>query len=188
MPETESMEKLRSDWRVALMVKVNEWLQHNPSLFIPLVQSWNQDDPENLQVYTLRKVLQIDKKDDLPHLFVYHAKSDTTFRYPEPLDDIQKFSPLVVMYWAQLTVIEKEVAMLKQRLVDHEKNPEGEETKLSERKIKEIKELVAKLTSDAQELTGLLAKEKEALVDKNPFAEFVAKAFAKDEPKVSAAA
>lgn len=38
MPEGETMESIRSDWRIMLMAKINEWMQANGAAqFIPLV-------------------------------------------------------------------------------------------------------------------------------------------------------
>ena len=58
MPDV-TREELENDWRVTLMVQIKEWIQDNPSLFLPIVQSWSQDERENLQVPKLRKVLKI---------------------------------------------------------------------------------------------------------------------------------
>ena len=44
MKDTGSMEEIRKDWRVMLMVEINKWMQHNPSLFVPIVWSTNNDE------------------------------------------------------------------------------------------------------------------------------------------------
>lgn len=88
MPEGETMHTIRSDWRVMLMAKINEWMQTNSALFIPIVQTWEADSSETLMVPTLRKVLKIESQGELPHLFIYHARSDTVMRYPEILHNV----------------------------------------------------------------------------------------------------
>lgn len=78
---------MEDDWKVTLMVSIKEWIQDNPSLFLPIVQSWSQDDRANLQVPKLRNVLNIENKEDLPQLFLYHTNSQTALKYPYDLDD-----------------------------------------------------------------------------------------------------
>lgn len=43
MPDV-TREELENDWRVTLMVQIKEWIQDNPSLFLPIVQAWTQDE------------------------------------------------------------------------------------------------------------------------------------------------
>ena len=100
MKDTGSMEEIRQDWRVMLMVEINKWMQHNPSLFVPIVWSSNNDESPQLLVPPLKKVLDLADDEDLPHLFVYHPQSDTTMRYPEKLTDLKLVDPTLVMLWA----------------------------------------------------------------------------------------
>lgn len=100
MKDTGSVEEIRQDWRVMLMVEINKWMQHNPSLFVPIVWSSNNDESPQLLVPPLKKVLDLADDEDLPHLFVYHPQSDTTMRYPEKLTDPKLVDPTLVMLWA----------------------------------------------------------------------------------------
>ena len=34
-------ETIEEDWRITLMVSVKDWMQQNPSLFLPIVQAWD---------------------------------------------------------------------------------------------------------------------------------------------------
>ena len=68
--------------------------------------------------------------------------------------------------------------MLKERLAAYEKDPEGEETKMAEDQLAKLKELISDGATEIQELTKLLAEEKEKMKEKNPFADFIEKAFA----------
>jgi len=72
MPEGETMSTIRNDWRVMLMAKINEWMQINHALFIPIVQTWDADSKPNMIVPPLRELLKIESQGELPHLFLYH--------------------------------------------------------------------------------------------------------------------
>ena len=87
MNDVTSREEMENNWQITLMVALKEWIQENPSLFLPVVQTWSQDDRPDLQVPKLRKVLKVESKDELPQLFLYHPTSMRALKYPEPLDD-----------------------------------------------------------------------------------------------------
>ena len=36
-----SVQDMQSDWRITLMIGIKEWISENPSLFLPIVQSWD---------------------------------------------------------------------------------------------------------------------------------------------------
>lgn len=97
----------KDDWRVALMAKITEWMQENDTSFIPVIGHWDLEE-ENLPVPSLVEILGI-HKDDIPHLYLYHPFSHTTEAYPEKLDDITKFSPELVMLWAENTVLKWQI-------------------------------------------------------------------------------
>jgi len=43
MDDVSTPEEVNNDWRVMLMVRVNEYIQSHQTLFIPIVWSWNND-------------------------------------------------------------------------------------------------------------------------------------------------
>lgn len=134
------------------MAKINEWMQDNPSLFIPLVQTWNADELPSLMVPKLRDVLKIESQGELPGLYLYHTRSDSVIKYPEILHDMQKFSPELVMTWGQIRVYEKDNIMLRQRLADFEANPDNEQYKLTDEQVEEINKMMEERRTDLEEL------------------------------------
>ena len=54
MGERGSMDEIRQDWRVMLMLEVNKWMQHHNALFVPIVWSCDNDESKKLSVYPLR--------------------------------------------------------------------------------------------------------------------------------------
>ena len=96
------------DWRVALMAKVIEWTQENDSMFIPVIQDWDADDEEGMLIPSMANLLGA-TKEDLPHLYLYHPLSGKAVPYPDKLDDINNFSPELIMAWAEKTNLSVEV-------------------------------------------------------------------------------
>ena len=52
---------------------------------------------------------------DIPHIYMHHPGTGQTIPYPEPLNDVNKFSPELLTYWANKVVIEIE----KQKVVSN---------------------------------------------------------------------
>ena len=96
------------DWRVALMAKVIEWTQENDSMFIPVIQDWDVEEEEDMLIPSMVNLLGA-TKEDLPHLYLFHPISDKAVPYPEKLDDINNFSPELIMAWAEKTNLSLEV-------------------------------------------------------------------------------
>ena len=48
-------------------------------------------------------------KEDLPHLYLFHSGTEKVIPYPSKLDDINNFSPELVMAWAEKTNLSIEV-------------------------------------------------------------------------------
>ena len=125
-------ETIEEDWRITLMVSVKDWIQENPSLFLPIVQAWDQDDRPDLNVPKLRNVIGVKEKSELPNLFLYHPTSQRAMPYPEPLDDMDKVSPELVMLWAKAEVLKIEVELLEKRLKEYDDDSIDAESKLTE--------------------------------------------------------
>ena len=56
------------------------------------------------------------KEEDIPHIYLLHPTTETVTTYPEKLDDINKFSPELIMAWAEKTVIEWEIESYEHQL------------------------------------------------------------------------
>ena len=97
----------KDDWRVALMAKITEWTQENDSVFIPIIQDWDMDD-EDMLIPSLAYLLDA-KKEDIPHIYVLHSMTEKAIPYPTKLDDINNFSPELVMAWAEKAVYSAEI-------------------------------------------------------------------------------
>ena len=94
----------KDDWRVALMAKITEWMQENESTFIPIVAHWDVEEA-TLRVPSLAEILAINQA-DIPHLYLYHPYDNTVVAYPDKLDDSSKYSPELIMAWAEMTVLQ----------------------------------------------------------------------------------
>jgi len=103
-----SAEQVEDDWRIDLMVKVNEFIQSHNTLFIPLVWSWASDQNKRLQVPSLSSILG-NEKEDLPQIYVFSPMAHETRAYPEALE-LETMSPELLMLWAKKTTLEIEVA------------------------------------------------------------------------------
>ena len=114
------------------MIGIKEWISENPSLFLPIVQSWSNDEGPQMRVPPLRKYLKVNDKDELPQLFLYHPTSNTAMKYPEPLEDVEKVSPELVMTWAKSEVLKIEIEMLERRIRDFDDPEVPAENKLTE--------------------------------------------------------
>lgn len=97
----------KDDWRVALMAKITEWTQENESLFIPIIQNWDLE-AESARTPSLAGILDA-KKDEIPHIYLLHSYSGRSIMYPEMLEEVNNFSPELIMAWAQLSVLEIEL-------------------------------------------------------------------------------
>lgn len=97
----------KDDWRVALMAKITEWTQENESLFIPIIQNWDLE-ADSARTPPLAGILDA-KKEDIPHIYLLHSYSGQSVMYPEKLEEVNNFSPELIMAWAQKSVLEIEL-------------------------------------------------------------------------------
>ena len=116
------------------------------------MQTWEADSLPSLLVPPLREVIKVESQGELPHLFIYHSFSDSVVRYPDIMHDIEKFSPELVMFWAQIQVHEKEISMLRDKLAEHEGANEGDEKKLTDEKVKQITDMLKEKNEELVEL------------------------------------
>ena len=89
------------------MAKITEWTQENESLFIPIIQNWDLDQ-EYGRTPPLAALLDA-KKEDIPHIYMLHSYSGQSVMYPEKLEEVNNFSPELIMAWAQKSVLEIEL-------------------------------------------------------------------------------
>ena len=120
------------------MISIKDWIMENPSLFLPIVTTWSQDERDDLNVPMLREVLKIKDKSKLPQLILYHPTSKSAILYPEPLEDMDKVSPELVMTWAKHQVMIKEIELLEQRLKEYSDETVPKEAKLTEEQIPKV--------------------------------------------------
>ena len=168
-----SPQEMQSDWKITLMIGIKEWISDNPSLFLPIVQSWSRDEGPNMRVPPLRKYLDVKSKDELPQLFLYHPTSNTAMKYPEPLEDVEKVSPELVMSWAKSEVLKMEVAMLERRLREFDDPEVPAENKLTEEQKPRAEMHVNEMKPVQLEFEADHALLKESLKERNTFADKV---------------
>ena len=48
--------------------------------------------------------------EDVPHIYLYDAKSGYPMMYPEKLDDVNRFTPELILAWAEKSAEEINVA------------------------------------------------------------------------------
>ena len=160
-----NVEESKDDWRVSLMAKITEWTQENESSFIPIIGQWDEDDVAS-PVPSIAAILKADDKEDLPHIYVLHSASDTAIKYPEKLDDINKYTPELIIAWAEKELIQFEID-------DHEFHlAHDEEIADEERKI--VEEMVAYNKEHLKVATKHYEQELEAIKEVNHFADNLA--------------
>ena len=49
------------------------------------------------------------EKNDLPHLYLFNSATEKAVPFPSKLDDINNFSPELVMAWAEKTLMQIEI-------------------------------------------------------------------------------
>ena len=171
MPDL-TKEQLQSDWRISLMISIKDWISENPSLFLPIVTTWSQDEREDLNVPMLRDVLKLKNKEKLPILLLYHPTSKKAIVYPEPLDDMDKVSPELVMIWAKHEVMMKEIELLEQRLKEYSDETMPAETKLTAEQIPKVEAHLAQMRPVLVDLENAKKEIKEQIKTSNKFADY----------------
>ena len=56
------------------------------------------------------------KKEDVPHIYLLHALTGTIAVYPEKLEDMNNFSPELIIAWAQKEVVHLEMMNYEEQL------------------------------------------------------------------------
>ena len=115
------------------MAKITEWTQENDSLFVPIIADWDYDN-EDMLIPSLAYLLDA-QKEDVPHIYVLHSITEQAIPYPTKLDDINNFSPELIMAWAQMTVLSIEVDNYIDQLDEQEAHDEANEGDKKENEI-----------------------------------------------------
>ena len=99
----------QDDWRLTLMGKLVEHNKNHNQHYVPIVQQWDYEEANQQEgrVPSLAYLLDA-KKSDVPHIYMLHPATGKTIPYPEPLNDVNKFSPELITFWANKVVIEIE--------------------------------------------------------------------------------
>ena len=145
----DSPEAINEDWRVFLMLSIQEYIKEKPALFVPLVWSWSNDE-KNMSVPPLRDVIKAEK-DKLPHIYIFNPNSNEAFEYPDKLDDPQKVSPALIMAWAQKTVTAKEIELLEKRLLEYDDDKVEEEKKLTAEQKPKVEAVLERMRGELKE-------------------------------------
>ena len=85
---------------------------------MPIIGQWDEEDTLN-RVPPLSTILSA-SKEDMPHIYLLHSLTEQVVMYPDRLDDINNFSPDLIMAWAQMTVIGIEINNYEQQLAEPE--------------------------------------------------------------------
>ena len=95
---------------------------------IPIFNPWKQWPTDTMLVPQLSDVLHI-QKSQIPNFFVVNPYTRKVIAYPDPLIDHNKFSPMLILHWASITVLNIEIEAYEQEILDfYENNPEGAKT------------------------------------------------------------
>ena len=74
---------------------------------------------ENLLVPQLSEMLDIDVS-ETPSFWVFNPALEKHAKYPEPLDNINNFSPEVIYLWSLRAILELEIEMFKEEIATFE--------------------------------------------------------------------
>lgn len=109
MFKDEPTEALALDWRLQLMENIIKKTQFKTKEFNPIIVRF-EEPAEGIEhkIPSLSEMLNIDAK-DLPTFFLVCPAVRARVPYPEPLMDIKKFSPDLVLTWAIKEVNEFEL-------------------------------------------------------------------------------
>ena len=107
-PEQQTTEEMTSDWRFMLMVKVIEMIQENDTSFVPILTPHKMEPEDKMLVPQLSDTLGI-MIEETPNFWVLNPFTEQVVMNPEPLDDINNFSPELILLWARRTVLYLEI-------------------------------------------------------------------------------
>lgn len=105
---------------------------------MPIIGQWDAEDQFN-RVPPLSTLLNA-SKEDMPHIYLLHSLTEQVVMYPERLDDVNNFSPDLIMAWAQMTVISIEINNYERQLAEPESAADGNDQQAEEPLSKEMRE------------------------------------------------
>lgn len=86
---------------------------------VPVLTPHKQLPEDRLLVPQLSEILNIDVE-ETPNFWVIHPAVERVLAYPEPLNDINKFSPELIYLWSLKSILELEIDMFKDEIATFE--------------------------------------------------------------------
>ena len=178
IPEQSDKQDMIKDWRLMLMFRMIKMMQEQHTGFIPLIAPFLQTTPGGMQVPQLSAVV-VAKKEDLPNFYVIHPLTQQIIPFPEPIDDIAKFSPDLVLLWARKQVLELEVEHFEKEIVKIESSNANPASPLTDKATRRFNQLNDSLNSAKEEQSAVIERyeneEAQLAEGKNKFADDIAK-------------
>lgn len=135
------------------------------------MQSWDYDDKSTTAMKKLRDLLQIQSEGELPHIFAYHSTSDTTIKYPDPIVNLEDFSPDLITQWGEYALLRANMRQLKNTIENAKNHPDDEAHKLSDEKMEHFRKLFSKEKEMLKSYKASWLLEKENIKKENKFVE-----------------
>ena len=102
-PEMMSADQMLEDWRITLMMKLIQVVQETQTSLVPLIVPYKQDK-WTLKVPQLSEILAVEKE-ELPNYFLVEPLTGSVVPYPDPIEDVRRFTPENVLLWARRTAL-----------------------------------------------------------------------------------
>ena len=99
----EHASEMRGDWKMALATKTTEWTQENYSNIIPIIGEWDYEN-QNEKLPSIAKIVNAKEESDLPAIYLVHPETGKSYPYPQQMENLEDFSPDLVMAWAKAIV------------------------------------------------------------------------------------
>ena len=148
------------------MARITEMTQEQDTGFVPIVSLYENTNP---YVPGLAQMMQVDKE-SLPNFFVLHPMTDQLVKYPEPLEDIKKFSPEMMLTWARAVALSFELEKFAYDIKEAKLRED-----ISDEQKEQVVEILAGYLTDTQkqkaEMKESLNQIKEGLKTENLFAD-----------------
>ena len=101
------------------MVQVIQIIHEIDQSFVPVLTPWKMLPEEDMLVPQLSDILEIDIS-ETPNFWVFNPAVEKYAKYPEPLDNINNFSPEVIYLWSLKAILELEIEMFKEEIATFE--------------------------------------------------------------------
>ena len=78
-------------------------MQETQTSLVPLIVPYKQDE-WTLSVPQLSEILAVEKE-ELPNYFLVEPLTGSVVPYPDPIEDVRRFTPESVLLWARRTAL-----------------------------------------------------------------------------------